>query len=636
MKYFGLKYFHLIWAGLWRKRARTFFTMASIVVAFLLFGLLQGINQGFNTVLANLDVDRLYVSAKTNMTDGLPISYGEPHSQRCPACAPFRTGPISAATTRTRATPIPAFATDPEPLFKVYKEIKIKPEYIEAMKKTRTGVLVGERAGEEVRLEDRRPHADRHVDLDHEGRQQHLDVRRRRHVRLVGVRRGLPVLLHQPGLLQGEQLVRRQRRALLPGQHHRSAPGDAHLQARSTRCSRTRPTRSRTQTESALAQMQLKQLGDINFIANAIVGAVLFTLLFLTANTMMQSVSERTPELAVLKTLGFSDGKVLTLVLIEALALCVFAAAARPGDRGARVQLRRAQADLRRLQDAADRHGDGRRRGAAARDRQRLAAGVAREAAEHRRRAGGEIDGHEPVQADRRRHGDELRSLPQRVGTSLVIVIGIAGVVAVLVSVLAMSTGMLETMENSGRDDRAIVLRNGSASESGSALGRDAARLVEDAAGIKRDSARQADRRRRKSLRLVNLFRKEDGAEVNVAMRGVGPQLAALRPELKIVEGRMFQPAVTEVIVGKAAHAQFKGLNVGDQIKTRGATWTVVGVFATGGDSHESGADDRCGDADRGRAARRLPERDRAAGIAGRVPDVQGLAQLPIRRSPST
>ena len=83
---------------------------------------------------------------------------------------------------------------------------------------------------------------------------------------------------------------------------------------------------TRTQTESALAEMQLKQLGDINFIANAIVGAVLFTLLFLTANTMMQSVRERTSELAVLKTLGFSDEKVLTLVLIEALILCSFAA----------------------------------------------------------------------------------------------------------------------------------------------------------------------------------------------------------------------------------------------------------------------------------------------------------------------
>ncbi|MGH8176550.1 MAG: ABC transporter permease, partial [Steroidobacter sp.] len=83
---------------------------------------------------------------------------------------------------------------------------------------------------------------------------------------------------------------------------------------------------TRTQTESALAQMQLKQIGDINFIVNAIVGAVLFTLLFLTANTMAQSVRERTSELAVLKTLGFSDAKVLTLVLVEALLLCVFAA----------------------------------------------------------------------------------------------------------------------------------------------------------------------------------------------------------------------------------------------------------------------------------------------------------------------
>lgn len=181
-----------------------------------------------------------------------------------------------------------------------------------------------------------------------------------------------------------------------------------------------------------------------------------------------------------------------------------------------------------------------------------------------------------------------FKSLPHRVGTSIVIVIGIAGVVAVLVSVLAMSTGMLETMEHSGRDDRAIVLRNGSASEMGSALGRDGARLVEDASGVKRDSAGKPIAAA-EALRLLNLFRKEDGAEVNVAMRGTGPRLAALRPEIKIVQGRMFRPAVTEVIVGKAANAEFKGLNVGDQIKTRGATWTVVGVFTSGGDSHESG-----------------------------------------------
>ena len=125
--------------------------------------------------------------------------------------------------------------------------------------------------------------------------------------------------------------------------------------------------------------MQLKQLGDINFIANAIVGAVLFTLLFLTANTMMQSVRERTSELAVLKTLGFSDGKVLD-------------AGADRSAAAVRVRRRRSASASRAL--AFNRRrckqifgdftmpliviGDGRRRGAGARARQRLAAGLAR------------------------------------------------------------------------------------------------------------------------------------------------------------------------------------------------------------------------------------------------------------------
>ena len=117
--------------------------MASIVVAFLLFGLLQGINQGFNTVLANLDVDRLYVSAKTNMTDGLPISYGD-RIRAVPGVRAVSHWTYFGGYYQNARNAIPAFATDPEPLFKVYKEIKIKPEYIEAMKKTRTGVLVGE------------------------------------------------------------------------------------------------------------------------------------------------------------------------------------------------------------------------------------------------------------------------------------------------------------------------------------------------------------------------------------------------------------------------------------------------------------------------------------------------------------
>ncbi|MBM0103692.1 ABC transporter permease [Steroidobacter sp. S1-65] len=183
--------------------------------------------------------------------------------------------------------------------------------------------------------------------------------------------------------------------------------------------------------------------------------------------------------------------------------------------------------------------------------------------------------------------GMNFRSLPQRVSTSLVVVIGIAGVVAVLVSVLAMSTGLIQTMENTGREDRAIVMRNGSIAETSSALDRDSARLIVDGAGIKRD-AQGEPILSAETMRILSLRKKEDDSEVNAILRGVGPKLQQLRPELKIVEGRMFQPAVTEIIVGKSAHAQFKGLNIGDVVTSRGANWTVVGIFETGGDAHES------------------------------------------------
>jgi putative ABC transport system permease protein len=179
-----------------------------------------------------------------------------------------------------------------------------------------------------------------------------------------------------------------------------------------------------------------------------------------------------------------------------------------------------------------------------------------------------------------------VRSLPQRVGTSIVIVIGIAGVVAVLISVLAMSTGMLRTMQNAGRDDRAIVLRNGSAAEASSALALDAARLVGDAVGIRRDVDGKPILSA-ESMRVLTVYKKEDGAEVNVSIRGVGPKATVLRPEFQIVEGRMFEPALAEIVVGRAAHRQFRGLQVGDKVVTRGANWRVVGIFTTG-DAHES------------------------------------------------
>lgn len=180
-----------------------------------------------------------------------------------------------------------------------------------------------------------------------------------------------------------------------------------------------------------------------------------------------------------------------------------------------------------------------------------------------------------------------MRSLPQRITTSLVIVVGIAGVVAVLVSVLAMSSGMIRTLKNSGRDDRAMVLRNGSTSDLASALSMDAVRLASDAPGLKY-TAEGKPIVSAETLRMVEARKKEDNSEVRVTLRGVGPLIQQVRPELKIVEGRMFNPAVFEIIVGKAAQRQFKDLDIGSKFQARGVSWTVVGVYSSGGDAHES------------------------------------------------
>ena len=319
-----MKYFPLIWAGLWRKRTRTIFTMLSIVVAFLLFGLLQGINQGFGTVLRDLNVDRLYVSAKTNMTDGLPIAYAN-QIRAVPGVRALSHWTYFGGYYQDSHNPLPAFATDPEGLFQVYREIKVKPEYVEAMKKTRTGVLISDSLAKKYhwKIGDRIP-VGTSIWTNKEGSNTwFFDVVGTMDLSATGG--GFPGFYINHSFFQeaaafGNGVVHYYLVGLNdPKQATQVAKTIDAMFANSS-------NETRTQTESELAQMQLKQIGDINFIVNAIVGAVLFTLLFLTANTMMQSVRERTSELAVLKTLGFSDAKVLVLVLIEALLLCLFAA----------------------------------------------------------------------------------------------------------------------------------------------------------------------------------------------------------------------------------------------------------------------------------------------------------------------
>ncbi len=180
-----------------------------------------------------------------------------------------------------------------------------------------------------------------------------------------------------------------------------------------------------------------------------------------------------------------------------------------------------------------------------------------------------------------------LRSLPQRIGTAWVIVIGIAVTVAVLVSVLAMAAGFQRTLKGTARADRAIVLRAGSQAELESTIDRQNAQTIMDAPGVRKDEAGRpiasAD-----AVVIVALPQKKDNADANVTLRGVSANAMRLRPEMHLIAGRMFHPAVRELIVGKSAAAQFKGLDLGSRIAFRDSEWTVVGIFESGGDAHES------------------------------------------------
>jgi len=178
--------------------------------------------------------------------------------------------------------------------------------------------------------------------------------------------------------------------------------------------------------------------------------------------------------------------------------------------------------------------------------------------------------------------GVGVSTLPQRIGSSLVVVIGIAGVVGVLVALLAMGDGYQDTLRRSGSDDTAIVMRGGSASEVMSVLDSDAITVIPQAPGIARD----AQGKPLASAELVvaaNLPIKGGSADDtgSVQLRGVGDEAWRVRPNVKIIAGRTFKPGLRELVVGKGAQKQFAGLEPGHEVKLGNQAWTVVGVFAS-------------------------------------------------------
>jgi putative ABC transport system permease protein len=180
-----------------------------------------------------------------------------------------------------------------------------------------------------------------------------------------------------------------------------------------------------------------------------------------------------------------------------------------------------------------------------------------------------------------------LRSLPRRVGSSLVIVVGIAGVVAVFLSILSLAMGFRSTILNTGQADRAIVMARGSESEGLSSLSREDVRAIIGARGVRSDPSGKPTASA-EAVELAAVSRKRDQADAFVTVRGVGPAAFATRSEVKLTAGRRFRAGAHELLVGRAAQQQFVGLQIGDKVKLDDGDWTVVGSFASGGSSHES------------------------------------------------
>ena len=182
--------------------------------------------------------------------------------------------------------------------------------------------------------------------------------------------------------------------------------------------------------------------------------------------------------------------------------------------------------------------------------------------------------------------GFNVRTLPQRAGSSAAAVFGIAGVVAVMVAVLSIGQGILQTMENSASRDNAIVLRSGSNTELMSGLSGDNAKIIAEAPGIARDDT--GPLASSELFVIINLPKRTTGTDANVPLRGIEPAAFDIRDRFQLVEGRLFEWGLNEVIVGVAARREFAGLELGSSLEVGDEQWPVVGVFEAGGGIAES------------------------------------------------
>lgn len=179
-----------------------------------------------------------------------------------------------------------------------------------------------------------------------------------------------------------------------------------------------------------------------------------------------------------------------------------------------------------------------------------------------------------------------LRNLPQRMGSSVVAVIGVAAVVLVFAAVLSMAKGFERTMVSAGSDDTAIIMRSGSTSELNSGISNDQALIIANAPGVLKDGDSAVISA--ELYVVVDVKKKTTNTDANVPFRGIQSGAFEVRNNVAMVDGRMFETGKNEIIVGRAAQQEFAGLDTGSTIRFGQTEWQIVGAFEAQGSVSES------------------------------------------------
>jgi putative ABC transport system permease protein len=322
-----VKYLPLLWAGLFRRKTHTVLTLLSVVVSFLLLGLLQAVTVAFESGADTADAKRLLTTARYSIIEPLPMAYLR-RIEEVPGVVGAAFADWFGAKYQNESNAFPVFAVDPKRYLAMYPEFDIAPAQLEAFAATRTGAVAGRRLADRFgwRVGQKLPiaseiHPRANGDMNWE-----FDLVGILDAEDPAVRGNTDVVLINVAYFDEARMVGRGKTGWYIVRIADSAQAKA-IAAEIDRRFANSPDETKTQPEKEFAIGFAKQIGDIGALVARILAAVFFTILLLTGNTMAQSIRERVPELAILKTLGFSDGRLTALVLAEALALMLSGAA---------------------------------------------------------------------------------------------------------------------------------------------------------------------------------------------------------------------------------------------------------------------------------------------------------------------